>query len=272
MNTPPLMKTIALASCALPGLALANVPLLENPDFASNEGWVAGANSYIGGTWQQFLQIDVVDVVSASGNGHEFISIDDEESDRLENFLLQEFNAGPAGGAWATELFETGDVIRFKGSASATTSDTDVTVRAFIKMLGFVNNQAFFPKPEKTVYFDLTENLQSFDLSIEFPDLAADDSYQLLQVGFEISTEWDGSQMDSGTIYFENLEAFIEGEATTEWNGFVVNESGIADTGDFMGPVFVSESPWVYVYDLAKWAYLPESQDMAAGAWINVVN
>lgn len=254
----------------------ADTPLLENPDMSSFEGWLTGSNVFLGGEWQAFVTdaYTVDDRVDPQGEGHVFTSWDDGESDRIETFLFQEFLAGPPDSDWPTE-FETGDVIRFTGAASATrqgNDPSDMVVRAFIKTLGF-NEQGwqFQLKPQYSDFHDIGSSEESFDLTVTYPDLAEDDSLQVIQIGLEITTEFDGTDMDSGSIFYKNLDAFVEGEEGPTWLGFNVDEEGFADTGDFMGFVNVINEPWIWNVNLSKWAYVPESTDPeGSGAWMFV--
>jgi hypothetical protein len=52
------------------------------------------------------------------------------------------------------------------------------------------------------------------------------------------------------------------------WNGYPVNADGWADTGSFMGLVYVTNDPWIWVSDLSRYVYLPAV--MESGAWINL--
>lgn len=196
---------------------------LQNTNFDGDAGWLVYSNLFIGGAWQQSVgtysgpaspyQID--DLVSDSGEGHVFSFWDDGVSDKIEHYLLQEFGAGPVG-TMTESVFSTGDVIVFRGRARATRSggDTsDMRVRAFIRVLGY-NELGWSSQvlEEYTVRHDLGPNLEPFDLRMTFPDLAVDDSPQVLQVGFEITAAFDGMVMDSGTIYFEDIVGYIEGD------------------------------------------------------------
>jgi hypothetical protein len=286
MNTPKsrILSTLA-ALFASAALAFSNTPLLvDTTNFTSSSKWIGGSNKFGGGgaTWLEFVgtlsgAYTLESRVATSGSGFIFSSWDDGTSDKLENFLFQEWGAGPAGSPTPSQ-FTTGDVIVFKGSARATrvgANTSDMIVRAFIKMLGYNElGWAFQTKPAKTVFHNIGSALEPFELSITFPDLIVDDSFQVLQIGFEITNSYDAAanSMDSGTIYFENLQGYIEGTTVepTLWNGYEVTDTGHVDTGAFMGVLFVTEAPWVYVHDLNKWVYLP-AQDVAAGAWINLM-
>ena len=254
--------------------AFANTPLLENTEIDGFEGWIAGSNLFVGGTWQAFVSAPDAyafeDRVTPEGDGFVFTSWDDGESDTIESFFFQEFPAGPVGSPTST-IFETGDVIVFKGSASAVRSGADTSdmkVRAFIKTLGFVNNMAFQTKDEYTVFYDISDSLESFELAITYPDLAVDDSLQVIQLGFEITTSFDGANMDSGEIFFKDLEGYVEGEGGTTWAGFEVDAEGFANTGDWMGWVYVNEAPYIFSYNLDKYVYIDEAAVTENGAWV----
>lgn len=267
---------LVLCGSALGATALsANTPLLTDPtNFGEGTSWFAGANQFQPiAMWQGFATLDAADRVSPSAGGSfTFSSWDDGTSDRIENFLFQEHNAGPPDGIWATTLFEAGDVIVFTGEASAIRSAPGVIARAFIKMLGFTDGNSHQTKGAYTEFFDLTETTQSFELRVTFPDLELDDSFQLLQIGFEIRTDFVAPDMQTGSITFSNLDAFIEGNGeppppAPTFGGMEVDASGHVDTGDFMGMLYVEMEPWVYVHDLARWVYMPDPGEDFTGAW-----
>lgn len=57
------------------------------------------------------------------------------------------------------------------------------------------------------------------------------------------------------------------GEPGNEWNGFPLVSADWADSGDWMGLLYVAEEPYVYVAQLGTWAWLPES---APEGWIHL--
>lgn len=269
-----LLRTLAAVTLSVSAVSLpANTPLLVNTDFSSFDEWIAGSNSFIGGTWQAFITdgYTVDDQVDPQGGGFIFRSWDDGASDMLENFLFQEFGAGPLGSATPT-IFTTGDTIVFKGRASATRAGndpSDMVVRAFIKTLGYNElGWAFQVKPAYSAFHPIGPDLEPFELSITYPDLAVDDSLQVIQLGFEITTSYDGTAMDSGSIYFEGIEGYVEGDGNETWNGFPVTD-GWANTEDWIGWIYVGDAPWVISATLESYIYLPE-QDMTAGAWMYI--
>jgi hypothetical protein len=275
------ITTITTLALAVSSTAFANTQILSNTDFSDGfTGWIAGSNKFVGGVWQEFVQAPDAyafeDRVVPSGQGFIFKSWDDEVSDSLENYLFQEFGAGPAGSPTAATLFQTGDVIVFKGSASATrvgTDTSDMVVRAFIKLLGYNEfGWEFQLKEENSAFHPVGSALEPFELSVTFPDLVEDDSFQVIQLGFEISVAFDsanpGNAMDSGEIYFENIQGYIVGEEEeVTWAGYVLDENGNADTGAWMGMVNATHAPWIYSYLLGAYVYIPEDGVSAAGGW-----
>lgn len=257
-------------------MAVANTPLLANPEFNGRDGWLFGANQFQPATtWIGFAEDPETFSVTPTGNGAVFNSWDDLTSDKIESFVYQQFNAGPPGSATENTIFQTGDKIVFKGAASATRSGTDpsdMIVRAFIKTLGYNElGWEFQIKPEYTQFHDIGPDVENFDLSINFPDLAADDSFQVVQLGFEITTEYDGAAMDSGSITFGNLEGYIEGEEIPMWAGYEIDENGDVDTGSWMGKLYVEHSPWVWSYDLGAYVFIDPANVGPGGSWIYVL-
>ncbi len=51
------------------------------------------------------------------------------------------------------------------------------------------------------------------------------------------------------------------------WNGLIVDEDGNVDTGHILGSVNVAEAPWVYVWSLGQWAYVPDTGSITNGLW-----
>lgn len=280
MTTSKILASSAMALTTA-GLAFGNTPLLVNTGFDGFEGWVMNSNLFVGGAWQQNVgtysgpdgPYQFSDLITVSGNGHVFTFWDDEKSDMIENFLIQEFGAGPAESG-TPSVFSTGDVLVFKGSASATrvgADTTDMKTRAFIKVLGYNElGWAFQVKDQYSAFHDIGSALEPFELSVTFPDLAVDDSLQILQIGFEITGSFDGTAMDKGTIYFENLEGYIQGASVT-WAGYEVDSLGWINTGAWMGYLNVTADPWIWVNSLAKYIYMPESNISTSGAWIYVM-
>lgn len=262
-----------IAATTLLSSGYANKNLLENVDFATDEHWITGYNQFIGGQWQAFVQdaFTLAQYVTPSGDGFVFTAQDDNESDRQEHYLQQEWGAGPAGSPTAS-IFETGDVLVFKGKARLEGTPTGtVVLRPYIKMLGYNEfGWAFQVKPDYTVYAELTNELQEFNLSITFPDLAVDDSFQIVQFGLEISTDFVDGSMGTGSIYFQDLEGYVEGGGGETWHGYDVVEGGWADTMGWLGWVNVTDDPWVISAPLDKYIYIPTDQSVESGGWIYI--
>lgn len=280
MKIPTLIAMALLSGST----AFSNTTLINNttfdgyPAFSAFEGWVMPANRFQNNAGT-LAYIETVDVrndaaftfdsrVAPSGDGWTFTNWDDGVADHIETFMLHQFNAGPPGD-FENTLFETGDTIVFKGKIRHEKSRPSVVTRAFIKFLGF-NDQgwAFQVKENETVYFNTTTELQDFELRTQFPDLSADDSFQVVQLGFESTAGFADGAFGEGTIYFQDIEGYIEGTGPELWNGYEVDANGWANTGDWMGFVNVMEEPWIYVASLSAYVYLPSGAASASGAWI----
>ena len=69
-----------------------------------------------------------------------------------------------------------------------------------------------------------------------------------------------------------NLSSPLDGGPAT-WAGYpIVNDAGDVDTGSFLDWVNVLNKPWIYVYNLNKYVYLPEGAVGDFGAWMFVLN
>ena len=268
------MITLAAMAFTTGSMALANTPLLVNTDFSSYDNWIFGANRFQPvNTWLEFVTapdaFSYESRVQSVDEGFVFKSWDDGIADKIETYIFQEYGAGPPASTTPT-VFETGDVIVFNGSARAelTGANTnDVVVRAFIKVLGYnEQNWAFQIKPEYSAFFNIPQQdiQQDFTLSIVFPDLAVDDSLQVVQIGLEATTVYDGTAMDSAEILFSNLEAYVEGEEET-WDGFPVQQDGWVDT-NYMGWVNIAAYPWIWSASLNTYIY----KDLGNGGWVYI--
>jgi hypothetical protein len=263
-------------------MAFSNTPLITNTTFETFDGWIFGSNRFQPKTtWLAFVTAPDAyayeDRLSVDGGGeYTFNNWDDGVADKIESFMFNEFGAGPVGSG-TDSIFATGDVIRFKGTARATRTgpDTnDMIVRAFIKTLGYNElGWAFQTKPEYSAFHDIGVADEAFDLSITFPDLAVDDSLQVIQLGFEITGEFNlgDSALDAGTITFSGIEGYVEGTGGATWAGYDVDELGWADTTPWLGFVNVVGDPWIWSASLNNWMYLPEDSVSESGAWIYII-
>lgn len=279
------ITTLAAMALLTGSTAFSNTPVILNTTFdgypaaSAFEGWAFPANRFElkSGvmTYIETLTIrndsysTFAERVAPSGNGWAFNNWDDEAADRIETYMVWEENAGPPGD-FANELFQTGDTLVFKGKAMHVKSNPSVVARAFIKFLGYNELGWAFQTKDISVFYNTTTTMEAFELRATFPDLEADDSYQVVQWGFEISGEFDGS-FGTGTITFEDIEGYIEGAAAPQWNGFDVDENGWADTGAWMGMVNVAADPWIWVHDLTKYLYIPTEGTGNDGAWVYAV-
>lgn len=251
--------------------------LLTNADFSDGaDPWIAGSNLFggNGAIWREFRILDTEERITRGSGSVTFNSYDDGESDVVESFLFQEFTAGPSTSPWPT-VFSTDDAIVFRGTARATQTGTNTVVRAFIKTLGYNDlGWEFQTKDEYSQFFPLTAADQDFELSITYPDLEVDDSLQVIQIGFEITTRFAGGDMGTGTITFSNLQAFVEGDDEPEpqmWLGYEMDASGWVDTGDFLGSVWAGAAPWIWSLSLQKWMYLPATEPSEGGEWVHLM-
>ncbi len=278
-------------------MAFSNTPLLEDTTFSAwpaMEGtkWRAGTNHFMNPFAWRFWD-EAVDGyytyesrIQPSEDGFLFYSYDDYEaaisgeddrflingqfvpSDKLYNSLFQEYNAGPTI-SFFPGIFKEGDVIVFKGMAKANIvadANGDMEMKAFIKVLGWVGG-IDFQEREWTQKVDIPTTLQPFEIRVTMPDSNdLEPQLQVVQIGFEINNFWDGNAqvMDEGTIFFKNIEAYIEG---VDWNCYAVNETGWADTGSWMGMVNVAADPWIWVHSIEQYVYIPADGISAAGAW-----
>lgn len=270
---------IAGSLLAATSLFAANTPLLVNTDFATWDKWILGSNKFQPvTTWKAFVSAPEAysydSRVKSTANGFTFYSWDDGASDKLENYVFQEFKAGPPTGAWPT-IFKTGDKIVFKGTARSTktgANTSDVVTRAFIKTLGYNEvGWEFQTKQAYSAFYDVVSTAGSFDLSVTYPDITVDDSLQVIQIGFEITTLFDGTAMDGGTIEFSNLEAYVEGTGPDTWLGYTVLENDIVDTGKWLGYVSIAYKPWIYSLVTNNFMFIDESFVSDGGGWVYVL-
>jgi len=97
------------------------------------------------------------------------------------------------------------------------------------------------------------------------------------------------SGLNKGEIYFDDMYAAIGefvvsgpsdlpvdprgGTVQKTWSGYPVeNDDGVeyVVTGDFIGTLVLSDTPWCYSYRLKKWIWIPEPAADASGGWTYV--
>ena len=64
----------------------------------------------------------------------------------------------------------------------------------------------------------------------------------------------------------EYVRVYAPADSAMEWRGWPLSASGYADTGDWLGMLYVMEDPWVYSPAMG-WIYLPETTEPQAGEW-----
>lgn len=89
---------------------------------------------------------------------------------------------------------------------------------------------------------------------------------------------WDGydvsvvSVEEEGTVV--SLNVVVTGDPQpSEWAGYAISDDGYVDTKGFLGWLWVSDlNDFVWLYDLQGWAFAPEENVSAEGAWIYLPN
>jgi hypothetical protein len=83
----------------------------------------------------------------------------------------------------------------------------------------------------------------------------------------------DGTEVDAGTFDMDpTVSTFGSTNPTAAgetWMGYAVMD-GWADTGDWLGKVYVPEDPWIYVYDVMSWMLMPMEGSSMEGNWVYV--
>ncbi|MEX0331023.1 MAG: hypothetical protein AB3N64_06315 [Puniceicoccaceae bacterium] len=77
--------------------------------------------------------------------------------------------------------------------------------------------------------------------------------------------------------YFDDLEYSVNRQVVDpgggeKWEGYDVLPSGDADTGEWMGWVYVADAPYVYNYSLISWMYVPTGSATQSGGWVWIFN
>ena len=96
----------------------------------------------------------------------------------------------------------------------------------------------------------------------------------------------DGTVLVAGSNFLGNLG--VEGQETvttpvevlsgvmiqtSTWAGYEIDADGVSvNTGDFLGWIDISADPYVYVYSLDTYVYLPESAVADSGSWMWIYN
>ncbi|MEX0323089.1 MAG: LamG domain-containing protein [Puniceicoccaceae bacterium] len=73
------------------------------------------------------------------------------------------------------------------------------------------------------------------------------------------SVQWFQGRIDDAMVHNNALTAEEFQQMAGTWNGYAVDENGWADTGDWIGWVYVANQPWVWIDDLMSYVYFHES-------------
>ena len=73
-----------------------------------------------------------------------------------------------------------------------------------------------------------------------------------------------------GQVGLDSITVVADGELPlpTEWAGYPILEGAWVDAGEWMGLLYVGQSPWVYSERLQHWLYLREEYVLPDGAWV----
>lgn len=233
--------------------------LTVNNDFEfGEEPWIVHTNFLnAGGAWQGQVGswggvYSVLDYVTAELNGDiTFYSYAESDVERSEHLLYQE---------WSPIVIDLlpGDIVRFRGEATADLPNGSFEARAFIRVL-----DTSFQPTSASVILDLDANTGAFELETTLPE----ESFNVMQVGFLI----DGPLDVRASVDFRDIEATLNEFENETWAGFPVEDSW-ADTGGWLGYLYVGSEPWVWSFSMGTWLYLPESGVKPSGAWAYLVN
>jgi hypothetical protein len=57
-------------------------------------------------------------------------------------------------------------------------------------------------------------------------------------------------------LVISDLQVTHSGDVASDWYGFAIDASGYADTGDWLGMVYVGNDPWIWSVALGKYIYV----------------
>lgn len=235
--------------------------LFVNPQFESgSDPWTVHTNKLNAeGQWQSQEgswggAYAVFDWVSLeSGEGVLFRQFDENDAPQAEHLLYQEWNS-------AVAEMKSGDVIRFRGSASLSATDAATYGEAFIRILDF----AYLPM-EYSATVELGSGTAAFALEAVIPE----EAFNVMQIGFLIK----GPQTDPATITFSDIVATInETPDSQTWAGWQMTYSEdnqpLVNTGAWLGWIALMDPSWQWSYGFNGWVYLPESLASSTGGWL----
>jgi beta-glucanase (GH16 family) len=231
--------------------------LLVNPDFSmGNLGWAIVARTisgdevaFVTSSQQPNLLTDYINI--GSGGNVTFSNFNGIGITESWNHLFQDFGLGHG-----SEMnLKRGDVITFRGTASATASSGNVLVEAMLQL----NKSQTEVNTEVSRFFNLGD--QETDFVIQLPLETGDVSFLL--IGFRIYS----TPGESGTVTFRNLEATVTTEGM--WGPWTI-ASGWIDSESWMGWMNVVYDPWLWSQSLTGWVYVPSGSFTPSGGWVYI--
>ena len=245
--------TYPLLSGSYPG-SNASILMINNDFEFGPEPWIIHTNrlneagEYLGQVASWAGSYGVFDYISLQGDGVlTFSNYAENDSPRAEHLLYQE---------WSPKVIDLlpGDLIRFRGEASAVISAEGYEMEAFGRVLDFS-----FQPMAGTVTLPIGAEVDAFELETTL----GEEAFNILQTGILIK----GPQSETATITFTGLETTINESMT--WAGWPMVEGNV-DTEGWIGWLYVVNDPWVWSYTLNKWIYAPEAFINTGGSWIYI--
>ena len=68
--------------------------------------------------------------------------------------------------------------------------------------------------------------------------------------------QWFQGRIDDARVYSVPLSQELLQVEAGVWNGYPVTDSGWIDTGDYLGWVYITYAPWVWIHNLQSYAYV----------------
>jgi hypothetical protein len=201
------------------------------------------------------------------------------ESDSSGQYL---FRIGAAGGNWAS-LGESAVEIRFNNAGNVrvrvdgtqTFDDTSVGLDTRFSVSVLLNAAQVGGSALDYDKFGITGSLdpQSYSVFVNGSQVGV---YAMQNTSADIGgfliTTGTGSNQTVPTMQFDNIQA-VAATADPTWAGYKIDENGDVDTGAWLSWINASKDhPWVFLYDLNNYIYLPESHVSEQGGWLYIPN
>jgi beta-glucanase (GH16 family) len=234
--------------------------ILGNPDFEDEKIGPWGANSAFlnqdgeflrnyGGTWNDAYDISAILEYGPDISGGFFMPflIYGGRYPFLQHVLSQGFPVDELD-------FAPGDLLTFRGVASAGKAHPDVVTEAVIFVID--RNEGRLPQ---SATVSIGPDPEDFEVSavLEISDV------KWVNIGFRIIN----MNYDGGWISFSNLEATLNEKVL--WGPWEIN-AGYVDTSPWMGWLWVEKDPWIWSFSLNHWLYCPGENVTGSGAWVYV--